>query len=111
MAEAPRDTANAIALGMVIGEWRAQRGGVETNWPERWQNIGWDEIVNDIDEAAAMLDIVQRSTGNPVEFWEMWDWYLTVDAIGAELWRDPSETWTTARMVKCLRDGKEKSNG
>jgi hypothetical protein len=91
-----RDTANAVALGMVIGGLLMQP---EDKRPREWQDIGWDQIVGHVNLAAEALDEYQ--TGQPEDFWDEFDWYLTLDAIAAELWQDPTMEWTAER-VKAL---------
>lgn len=97
-AEAKRDTANAVALGMVIGGLLVTHEDRER--PEQWRDIGWDQIVADVNEVAAALDHYQA--GQAEEFWEEHDWYLTLDAIGAELWKGDGGRWDDARITKCL---------
>lgn len=108
-----RDTANAVALGMTVGTWLAvadeqeaipegieQPSETRIVRPKRWQNIGWDQIVTDVDEAAKALDVYQAQ--QPADFWEEYDWYLTLDAIADDLFKDPNGDWSDARIVHNL---------
>jgi len=97
MNNKPRDTANAVALALAVGESRWF--GDELARPKEWRDIGWDEIVTDIDAAAEALDEYQEGEGP--EFWEEYDWYLTLDAMVEEMEENP-RGWDATRIADCL---------
>lgn len=96
-----RDTSNAVALGMTVGSLLQD----DASRPKAWQNIGWDQIVTDVDRAAEALDAYQLAASRlraDREFWEDHDWYLTLDAIAGKLMEDPHVRWDGALIAACL---------
>lgn len=107
-----RDTMNAVALGMIVGGMmhRAELAGSAISKilnPEEWKGIGWNQKVEDVDEAARALDAYCLDRLYPVDVWpvDVWDeydWYLTLDKIAMELWRAPQDIWSSYRIHKCM---------
>lgn len=100
-----RDMHNAVALGMEVGALLGCMSDEQR--PAKWRNCEWEEIVADVNTAAAALDSIQPPANGPEqaisEYWQEWDWYLTLEAVAGEVLRDPGKEWTPGRILGCLR--------